>query len=219
MVTALSPVSDELLAYAREVALREDEILRELRMETALLPGGSAMQVMAEEGQLLTFLGLLLGARTVLEIGTYTGYSTLCLARGLAPGGRVVTCDLSPRWPAIAAPYWQRAGVADLIDLRIGPATDTLEGLRTEGSVFDLAFVDADKSGYPGYYEQALALVRPGGLIAVDNTFCFGRVADPGAQDPETEAVHRLNTLLREDDRVDLALLPIADGLTLLRRR
>jgi O-methyltransferase len=131
----------------------------------------------------------------------------------------VVTCDLSPRWPAIAAPYWQRAGVADLIDLRIGPATDTLEGLRTEGSVFDLAFVDADKSGYPGYYEQALALVRPGGLIAVDNTFCFGRVADPGAQDPETEAVHRLNTLLREDDRVDLALLPIADGLTLLRRR
>ncbi|GAB7030113.1 class I SAM-dependent methyltransferase [Streptomyces sp. NPDC021749] len=216
--TTLSPA---LLDYARSVALREDGLLRELHEMTAQLPGGRAMQIMPEEAQFLGLLIRLLGARRVLEIGTFTGYSTLCMARALPADGRIVTCDISDKWPGIGAPFWQRAGVDGLIDLRIGDAARTLAELRERDGdgAFDLVFVDADKAGYPHYYEQALALVRPGGLVAIDNTLFFGRVADPAADDPDTVAVRTLNDLLRDDERVDIALLTVADGITLARRR
>ncbi|HWG99060.1 MAG TPA: class I SAM-dependent methyltransferase [Pilimelia sp.] len=205
----------------RSVSLRDDEILRELRDLTATLPMGRAMQVMAEEGQLLGLLVGLVGARRVLEVGTFTGYSTLCMARMLPPDGRLVTCDVSRRWPGIGADYWARAGVADRIEVRIGDAAQTLgELLAHEGpDRFDLAFIDADKVGYPRYYELSLQLVRPGGLIVVDNTLLFGRVVDPSDQEPDTVAVRELNELLRDDDRVDISLLPMADGITLARKK
>lgn len=214
-------VTPRLAEYVREVSLREDDILRELREETAGLPAGVAMQVLAEEGQLLGLLAGLVGARSVLEIGTFTGYSTLCLARALPTGGRVVTCDITDRWPSIGADYWVRADVADRIDLRVGDARETLAQLLAEDGPdgFDLVFIDADKAGYPSYYELSLPLVRPGGLIVVDNTLFFGRVADPAAQDPDTQAIRELNAWLHTDERVDISMLAAADGITLLRRR
>ncbi|MFJ6690594.1 O-methyltransferase [Streptomyces sp. NPDC091294] len=212
----------DLLSYVRKVSLRDDDVLRELREATTPLPGGRAMQVMAEEGQFLALLVAMNGARNVLEIGTYTGYSALCMARALPSDGRLVTCDITEKWPDIGRPYWERAGVADRIDVRIGPALDTLHRL-TSGEPgpggFDLAFVDADKSNYVAYYEAALELVCPGGLVVVDNTLFFGRVLDPGAQDPDTRAVRELNDLVHGDDRVEIALLPFADGVTLARKR
>lgn len=216
--TALTP---PLLSYVRAVSLREDAVLRELREETADYPMGAAMQVMAEEGQLLAFLVRLIGARRVLEIGTFTGYSTLCMARALPPTGRLVTCDVTDRWPAIGRPYWERAGVADRIEVRIGDARDTLAGLLADGAAdtVDLVFVDADKAGYRDYYEASLRLVRPGGLLVLDNTVLFGQVADPAAQDPDTAAIRQLNAFLHGDDRVDLAMLTMADGITLARKR
>ncbi|MFJ1751253.1 O-methyltransferase [Streptomyces sp. NPDC088116] len=216
--TALSPV---LLDYAREVSLRDDDLLRELHELTARLPAGSAMQIMPEEAQFLALLVRLIGAGQVLEIGTFTGYSTLCMARALPSGGRIVTCDINDRWPGVGAPFWRRAGVEDRIDLRVGDAGKTLAELREhEGEgVFDLVFIDADKAGYPHYYEEALALVRPGGLVAIDNTLFFGRVADPECDDPDTVAVRRLNERLRDDERVDISLLTVADGVTLARKR
>ena len=213
-------LTEPLLRYVREVSLREDAVLRELRAETADYPMGAAMQVMAEEGQLLGLLVRLLGARRVLEVGTFTGYSTLCLARALPPGGRVVTCDVTDRWPAIGRPYWERAGVADRIEVRIGDARDTLAGLLAGGGAgtVDLVFIDADKVGYRDYYEASLRLARPGGLLVLDNTVLFGRVIDPAATDPDTVAVRELNAFLHGDERVDLALLTMADGITLARK-
>ena len=213
-------LTEPLLRYVREVSLREDAVLRELRAETADYPMGAAMQVMAEEGQLLGLLVRLLGARRVLEVGTFTGYSTLCLARALPPGGRVVTCDLTDRWPAIGRPYWERAGVADRIEVRIGDARDTLAGLLAAGGAgtVDLVFVDADKAGYRNYYEASLRLARPGGLLVLDNTVLFGQVADPAATDPDTVAVRELNAFLHGDGRVELATLTMADGITLARK-
>ncbi|GAA0988602.1 O-methyltransferase [Acrocarpospora macrocephala] len=214
-------ITSVLSDYARTVSLREDEILRSLREATAALPMGRAMQVMAEEGQLLALLVRLTSARTVLEVGTFTGYSTLCLARAVAPGGRVITCDITDRWHSVGVPYWRRAGVFDRIDSRIGDASDTLATLLYEegpGSV-DFVFIDADKPGYPKYYEAALALVRENGLIVVDNTLYLGKVADPAAQDADTEAIRAFNAMLLEDLRVDVSLLPMADGITLVRKK
>lgn len=215
-------ISEELLDYVRRVSLREDDVLRELREETEGLPGGRTFPVAAEEGQLLALLVALVGARSVLEIGTYTGYSTLCLARAVPADGRVITCDVTKKWPAIGREYWKRAGVADRVDVRVGKGQEVLAGLLEEqgfgpGS-FDVVFIDADKEGYPAYYEQSLELVRPGGLIVVDNTLLFGTVADPAVTDPATVAVRELNESLRADNRVELSLLPIADGITLLRK-
>lgn len=210
-----------LLEYVRDVSLREDDILRELRYETAELPLGSAMQVPAEEGQLLALLIRLTGATSVLEIGTFTGYSTLCMARALPVGGRVVTCDITDRWLAISAESWKRADVATRIDVRVGDAAETLEGMIADdgpGS-FDFVFIDADKANYPRYYDLSMELVRPGGLIVVDNTLFFGRVVDPQCTDADTAGVRALNSRLREDNRVELALLPMADGITLVWRK
>lgn len=214
-------VTAEILDYVRQVSLRDDPILAELRALTAELPAGAAMQVMAEEGQLLALLVGLSNATRVLEIGTFTGYSTLCMARALPPDGTVVTCDISARWPAIAADYWQRAGVDKRIDVRIGDATETLAALTDErgGGSFDLVFIDADKTNYGAYYAAALTLTRPGGLIVIDNTLFFGRVVDPGSQDPETVAIRALNSSLRDDSRVDISLLTMADGITIARKK
>ncbi|MFE3592509.1 O-methyltransferase [Streptomyces niveus] len=211
----------ELLAYVREFSLREDDILRDLRRTTAELPGGEAMQVMAEEGQFLAFLVAVTGATDVLEIGTFTGYSTLCMARALPPGGKLVTCDVTDRWPEIAAEYWRRAGVHERIDVRIGRAVETLEEMVSDGfsDRFGLVFIDADKANYPAYYELALRLVRPGGLVVVDNTLFFGRVVDPAADDADTAGVREVNARIRDDRRVDVSMLPMADGITLVRRR
>ncbi|MFD5919587.1 O-methyltransferase [Kitasatospora sp. NPDC058201] len=213
--------TQELLDYIRGTSLRDDELLAGLRAETAALPAGEAMQVMAEEGQLLALLVALTGARSILEIGTFTGYSTLCMARALPPGGELVTCDLTERWPAIGAGYWEQAEVADRIELRIGDAVETLAKLTAERGPesFDLVFIDADKANYPRYYEGSFALLRPGGLLVVDNTLFFGRVADPAAQDPDTAGVRELNAALYADERVDISLLTVADGITLVRKR
>jgi O-methyltransferase len=214
-------VSGELLAYVRAVSLREDDILRELRERTAIFPAGSAMQVMAEEGQLLALLTGLTGGRSVLEVGTFTGYSALCMARALAPGGQLITCDITDRWPDIAASYWQRAGVADRIEVRIGDAVTTMADLITERgpASFDLVFIDADKQDYGKYYEAALTLISDRGLIVVDNTLFFGRVTDPEATDPGAVAIREFNEALRDDPRVDISLLPLADGITLIRKK
>ncbi|MEW2115539.1 class I SAM-dependent methyltransferase [Streptomyces sp. NPDC005474] len=214
-------MTSRLLEYVRDTSLREDDMLRELREMTATLPGGTAMQVSAEEGQLLALLVGLTGAASVVEIGTFTGYSTLCMARALPLGGRLVTCDITDRWPAIGAEYWKRAGVDSVIDLRVGDAAETLEGLLADEGpgTFDLVFVDADKANYPRYYELSLELLRPGGLVVVDNTLFFGRVADPQFTDADTEGVRELNARLREDERVELSMLTMADGITLARRK
>lgn len=210
-----------LLDYVRGASLREDDVLSELRQETSGLPGGESLQVMAEEGQLLALLVRLVGARSVLEIGTFTGYSTLCMARALPPGGKVTTCDITDRWAEIGAPHWKRAGVEDRIELRVGDAAETLSdlaGKQGPGS-FDMVFIDADKKNYPVYYERSFPLVRTGGLIVVDNTLFSGRVADGEARDPDTEAIRELNGALHRDERVDLSLIPMADGITLVRKR
>ncbi|MCF3123575.1 class I SAM-dependent methyltransferase [Streptomyces arenae] len=212
---------ERLLDYVRAMSLRDDDVLSELRAETAGMPMLRAMLVLPEEAQLLALLVRVTGASNVLEVGTFTGYSSLTMARALPPGGQVVTCDISERWTGIARRYWERAGVADRIDLRLGDAATTLDELleqRGPGS-FDLAFVDADKANYLRYYEQSLALVRPGGLLALDNTLFFGKVVDPAAQDPDTLAIRELNTLLRDDDRVDISMLAVADGLTLVHKK
>lgn len=214
-------LTTELLDYVRGVSLREDDILRSLREETRKYPMGYTMQVMPEEGQLLGFLVALTGARSVLEVGTFTGYSTLCMARSLPVDGRLVTCDLSGKWPEIGRPFWEKAGVADRIEIRVGDAADTLTTLLAEmgEGTFDLAFIDADKENYRRYYDRALALLRAGGLIVVDNTLFFGRVVDVDQRDAATSSIRELNALLREDDRVDLSMLTMADGITLLRKR
>ncbi|MGW0890104.1 O-methyltransferase [Saccharopolyspora sp. NPDC002578] len=214
-------ITTELLDYARWASSPEDEVLRELRLETMRLPGGRAMQVPPEEGRLLGMFVALIGARRVLEIGTFTGYSTLCMARALPQDGRVITCDVFPKWPAIGEPHWRRAGVAERIDVRIGAATEIIAGLRAEESAdgsFDLVFIDADKVGYPHYYDQAVALTRPGGLIIIDNTLFLGRVVDLAAQDYDTAAIRRLNTAMANDERVERAVLVMADGITLARK-
>jgi O-methyltransferase len=216
--TSLSP---EVLAYLRAQSLREDELLRELREETASYPMGRVMQVMPEEGQLLALLVKLANARVVLEVGTFTGYSTLCMARALPPGGRLITCDITNRWPKIGMQYWQRSGVAGRIEVKIGDAAETLPLLLAEkGRGFvDVAFIDADKASYRTYYEKTLPLIRPGGLIIIDNTLLFGRVADDEDNSPEVVEIRELNSLLLRDDRIDLSVLPMADGITLARKR
>lgn len=214
-------LSEDLLEYVRSVSLREDYLLEELVAETAGMPALAAMVTMPEEGQLLALLVGITGAKRILEIGTFTGYSTLCMARALPPGGKIVTCDINARWTRIAERYWERAGVADAIDLRIGDAREVLDTVRDEDGAgsFDLVFVDADKASYPAYYEEALVHLRPGGLVVLDNTLFFGRVIDPEAQDADTVAIRELNDALLKDDRVDLSMLVMADGITLARKK
>lgn len=211
-------MSDRLYDYVLEHGLREHPVLRELRQLTDALPE-AGMRSSAEQAQLLAFLIELTGATRVLEIGCFTGYGTLAMALALPPGGRVVTLDVNDHWPAIGRRHWEKAGVVARIELRVGLALEGLNRLRGEGAVFDLAYVDADKKLYDDYYERALALVRPGGVVALDNVLWGGAVADPADDDHQTQVLRALNVKIRSDERVISLLLPVGDGLTLARRR
>ncbi len=215
MVTSAKPLHD----YLRRVSLREPDILRRLREETEGLPEGD-MGLSPEAAQLLGLLVKLMGARRVLEVGTFTGYSTLALASALPEDGEIIACDVSEAWTAVGGRYWREAGVAHKIDLRLAPALDTLTTLlKTHTGQFDLTLIDADKTNYASYVELCLLLLRPGGLIAIDNTLWGGRVADVRAKDADTQALRTLNEKLHGDERIDLSLVPIGDGLTLARKR
>jgi caffeoyl-CoA O-methyltransferase len=213
-------LSDELAAYVVKVGAREPHVLVQLREETAALPQ-HRMQIAPEEGAFLAFLVELIGARRCIEIGTFTGYSSIAIAGALPEDGSLVCCDVSKEWTSVARNYWDLAGVADKINLRLAPALETLDQLLADGgeATFDFAFVDADKAGYDGYYERLLLLVRPGGVIAFDNTLWSGAVLDQNAEDEDTRALQALNAKLAGDERISLCLLPVADGVTLARRR
>ena len=207
-----------LHAYLVSHGTPPDEIQRALIDETQLLGNISVMQIAPEQGAFMTLLARILGARRAIEVGTFTGYSALCLARGLPDDGELICCDVSEEWTSVGRRYWERAGVAHKIDLRIGPAIETLGDLA-DGPSFDLAFIDADKTAYIAYFEALLPLMRAGGVILVDNVLWKGAVVDPQADDANTVAIRRFNDSVAADPRVDCVMLPIADGLTLLRKR
>ncbi|MEO8893598.1 MAG: class I SAM-dependent methyltransferase [Coleofasciculaceae cyanobacterium] len=209
-------LDEQLYNYFLSVSLREADILRQLREETAHLPN-AIMQIAPEQGQFMALLIKLLGAKKTLEVGVFTGYSSLCVALALPMDGKIVACDVSEEYTTIARRYWQAAGVADKIDLHIAPALDTLDQLLAEGQAetFDFAFIDADKGNYDGYYERSLQLVRTGGLIAIDNVLWSGRVADSQTKESSTKKLRALNEKLHKDQRIALSMVPIADGLTL----
>jgi caffeoyl-CoA O-methyltransferase len=209
-------LTDQIYDYLLRNSLREPAILRELREETAADPLAN-MQIAPEQGQFMALLVSLLGARNILEIGVFTGYSSLVMALAMPADGRIIACDLSDAWTSVARRFWDRAGVGDRITLRLGPAMDTLNTLIATGESgqFDLAFIDADKTGYDGYYERCLELLRPGGLILIDNVLWGGQVADPENTTPDTLAIRALNAKIQRDSRVTSCLLPLADGLTL----
>jgi caffeoyl-CoA O-methyltransferase len=213
-------LSDDLYDYLLGVSLREPPLLARLREETAEMPL-AVMQISPEQGQFMALLAELIGARRVLEVGTFTGYSALAVALALPADGRIVACDVNEDTTAVARRYWAEAGVADKIELRLGPAVDTLEALLAEGGgeTFDFAFIDADKVNYDAYYEGALALLRQGGLMVIDNVLWSGAVADPERQDADTSALRALNAKLHDDQRISLSLLPVSDGITLARKR
>jgi caffeoyl-CoA O-methyltransferase len=206
--------------YILNNSVREPDILTRLRVETDAHPM-ARYQIPPEQGQFFQLLIRMLGARRTLEVGVFTGYSSLSVALALPPDGRIVACDVSEEFTSIARRYWAEAGLAAKIDLRIGPAADTLDGLIKSGlsGTFDFAFIDADKAGYPRYYEQCLALIRSGGVIALDNMLFSGRVIDESDQTEDAVALRKINRLIHRDNRVDAVLLPIADGLTLARKR
>jgi predicted O-methyltransferase YrrM len=213
-------LTPSLLDYLHEVSLREPEIMRKLREETTKLPMGM-MQIGPEQGQFMALLARLIGARNCLEIGTFTGYSALAVALALPEDGHILCCDVSAEFTAIARRYWAMAGVASKIELRLAPARETLKHLLADGrkGAFDFAFIDADKENYDHYYEAALQLVRQGGLILIDNVLWSGAVADPAKNDADTAALKALNRKLHDDQRIDLSMLPIGDGVTLARIR
>lgn len=211
-------ITEELYEYMISVSLREQEILRELRVETALDENAN-MQISPEQGQFMGLLIKLLGAKHTLDIGVYTGYSSLCIALALPKDGRVIACDINREWTDIAKRYWQKAGVDDKIELRLAPAQETLENFLEQGTNrFDFAFIDADKINYDIYYEYCLQLMRPGGLIAIDNVLWDGAVVDTAKNDDDTLAIRDLNKKIQGDPRVEISLVPIADGLTLARK-
>ena len=212
-------LDDTLYQYLLDHSLREHPEQTALREATAKHPQGG-MQISPEQGQFMTLLIKLIGARRTIEVGTFTGYSALTVALALPAGGRILACDISAEYTSIGKPYWQRAGVADKIELVLAPALQTLDARIASGDAnrYDFAFIDADKTGYDAYYERCLQLVRQGGLIAFDNTLWGGDVARP-ARDDDTRALQALNDKLHRDQRIDMALLPIGDGLTLARKR
>ena len=209
-------LEQNLYDYLLSVSLREPTILTQLRQETAQMPR-SIMQISPEQGQFMALLVKLIGAKKTLEVGVFTGYSYLVVALALPADGKIVACDASEEYTSVARRYWQDAGVADKIDLHIAPALETLDKLLTAGEAvtFDFAFIDADKGNYENYYERCLELIRPGGLIAIDNVLWSGKVADTEIQDNQTNKIRDLNRKLHEDSRITLSLVPIADGLTL----
>ena len=211
-------LSAEIHEYIVAHGTPPDDVQRGLIEETSKLGGISIMQIAPEQGAFMTLFARAIGARRAIEIGTFTGYSALCLARGLPDDGRLICCDISDEWASIGRPYWEKAGVAHKIDLRIAPALETLKALSDEGT-YDLAFIDADKPGYAGYFEELMRLLRPGGTILCDNVLWMGSVVDPSADDENTQAIRAFNDLVAADPRVDTAMLAVSDGLTLLRKR
>ncbi|NEO27421.1 MAG: SAM-dependent methyltransferase [Kamptonema sp. SIO4C4] len=213
-------LDESLHQYLQAVSLREPEILQQLREETAKLPM-SQMQIAPEQGQFMALLVQLMNAKKTLDVGVFTGYSALVVALALPPDGTVIACDIDEEKTAIAVRYWENAQVADKIDLRLAPALDTLDQLIANGEAetFDFVFIDADKRNYENYYERSLKLLRSGGLIAVDNVLWSGRVADKTVEDNRTQAIRQFNEKLHQDDRVTISVVPIADGLTLARKK
>nr|WP_178124801.1 class I SAM-dependent methyltransferase [Pseudomonas sp. Fl4BN1] len=213
-------LDDALYQYLLDVSLRETPLLRRLRDETQALPT-ARWQVAPEQGQFLALLVKLIGARRVLEVGTFTGYSALCMAQALPEGGSLICCDIPGDYNLTARRYWQEAGLSERIDLRLAPALETLASLERAGQLecFDLLFIDADKANYPAYLEAALRLLRVGGLAVFDNTLWSGRVLELASASDDTRAIQALNRALKDDPRIDLSLLPLGDGLTLCRKR
>lgn len=211
-------LSPEIHEYLVAHGTPPDQIERDLIRETETLGDISRMQIAPEQGALLRILTALLGATNAVEVGTFTGYSALCIARGLAPNGRLLCCDVSPEWTAIGRKYWDRAGIADRIDLRIAPAIETLRSLPRDAAV-DLAFIDADKPNYIAYYEELVPRLRANGLLIVDNVLWSGRVIDKSAIDENTEAIRAFNDHLEADERVEAVMLSVSDGITLARKR
>lgn len=220
MSTSTLNLDTNLRNYLLDVSLREPEVLERLREETAK-DKWARMQISPEQGQFMTMLAKLIGARNTLEVGTYTGYSAIAVALALPPGGKVIAMDVDEESSATARRYFALAEVADLVDLRVAPALETLDALLASGKAgtFDMAFIDADKENYLAYYERCLQLLRTGGLILVDNVLWSGRVADTRDNDESTRAIRNFNRVLKVDDRIDLSLIPIGDGLTLARKR
>jgi caffeoyl-CoA O-methyltransferase len=213
-------LDERLYRYLLDHSLREHPVQRELREATRDMKHGG-MQIGPEQGQFMALLARLLGARRTIEVGVFTGYSALSVALALPEDGRIVACDVNEEWTAMARKYWAKANVAERIDLKLAPAMETLDALIEAGESgrYDFAFIDADKSNYPGYYERCLALLRKGGLIAVDNTLWSGAVADPANNDRDTVAIRAFNDALHADTRVEMSLLPIGDGLTLALKK
>lgn len=220
MSTRTISVDDRLYDYILRVSVREPDVLRRLREETAPMQG-AGMQISPEQGQFLRFLVEALGVKKSIEIGVFTGYSSTSMALAMPPDGRIVACDVNDEWTSMARRYWREAGVEGRIDLRLGPAVETLDRLLADGAAgtFDFAFVDADKENMDGYYERCLQLVRRGGIVAFDNVLWNGSVADPDNHKDSTNAIRALNEKLHGDERVSITLVPIGDGLTLARRR
>ena len=217
MSSTATKITDTLYEYLLREGIPESDAARALREETRSATQWHGMQISPEQGAFMHLLVRLLGARRAIEVGTFTGYSALVVAEALPPDGLLVACDVSEEWTAVGRPFWERAGVAGRIDLRLQPAADTLDELIAHGDAgtFDLAFIDADKANYGTYYERCLTLVRTGGVVAVDNVLWGGRVADPRANDDDTNAIRALNAKIRGDRRVHAATVPIGDGLTL----
>lgn len=213
-------LNDNLYDYLLSVSLRDNPIQQKLREETDKLEWGM-MQISADQAQFMFLLMKLINAKRIIEIGTFTGYSALVMADALSEGGEIIACDTSEEWTAIARDYWQQAGIASKIDLCLAPALDTLKTLIAAGQTesFDAAFIDADKQNMLNYYEYCLQLIRPGGLIMIDNVLWGGSVADPDKNDDDTNAIRATNQFVFQDDRVDVSLVPIGDGLTLARKR
>ncbi|GBD27767.1 Putative O-methyltransferase [bacterium HR30] len=212
-------LNSELYRYVLDHCSPRPQVLEDLAAETANRLGPlSVMQISPEQGAFMSLLVRLMGARNAIEVGTFTGYSALCVAMALPDDGKLICCDINEEWTSIAQRYWERAGVASKIELRLGPAIETLKSLKEEES-FDFAFVDADKENYPLYYEEILRRLRPNGVILFDNVLWLGAVADPAITDPDTVTLRQLNDRLARDPRVEVVMLPVADGLTLARKR
>lgn len=212
-------ISDSLYEYLLNHSLREHDVLKALREETAKLDM-SIMQIAPEQGQFMQLLVSMIGAKRTIEVGVFTGYSALCTALALPDNGQVIACDVNEEWTDLAKSYWKQAGMIHKIDLRLAPAIETLQSLidDNQSDTFDFAFIDADKTSYDQYYELCLKLIRPGGIIAIDNVLWGGSVADTKDQSDDTKAIRDLNKKLVTDNRVDISMLPIADGLSLIRK-
>lgn len=214
------PLTEGLYQYLLSISPNEPSILRRLREETASHQQAT-MQISPEQGQFMGLLVTLMNARRILEIGTFTGYSSLVMAMALPAHGRITTCDVSEEWTSVARRYWNEAGVESRVELRLGPALDTLDKLLAEGQErkYDVVFIDADKESYVGYYEYSLKLLRPGGLVIVDNVFWSGKVIERDMQDKDTMAIRSFNEYLKNDSRITFSVIPLADGLTLAVKR